>query len=454
MRLGSNVSDAITPDPLISIPMISGCLVVWETGHIPLSHRRRTNKNADIPSSRTDINLYGSHPFFFDVRSPTTDGKQYTELIGRPAQMPYWSFDIDYMDQYKLYALDPVNFPADQMKIFLDTLHQNGQKYVLIVDPDMNEIANFDTAPATPNSTLDDPPYKINNYGSKRPIISNTIPPAALHYGNIAEYNVHNLFGLLEAKATFELYLWESVAASARKALGLRYYLLPYLYTLMYEAHTKGIPIARPLFFSIPEDVNTFEVHSQFLLGKGVLVSPVLNQGAVFVEAYFPAGNWFDLFNSSNSVSVDSGKNITLDAPLDHINIHVREGNILALQGEANTTQEARKTEFQLLVVVNNSGNSTGEVLLDNGVDVEMGNEGGNWTLVRSNGRVVGNNVLVSSQVVNGEFALSQKWVITNVTFIGLQKPGNGTNGQFSSVEITELSLPLGQEFKLERSIS
>lgn len=185
-----------------------------------------------------------------------------------------------------------------------------------------------------------------------------------------------------------------------------------------------------------------------------MLVSPVLNQGAVSVEAYFPAGNWFDLFNYSNSVSVDLGKNITLDAPLDHKNIHVREGNILALQGEANTTQEARKTEFQHLVVVSNCGNNTGEVFMDNGVDVEMGNEGGNWILVRFNGGVVGNNVLVSSQVVNGEFALSQKWVITNVTFIGLQKPGNGTNGQFSTVEITALSLPLGQEFKLERSIS
>ena len=42
----------------------------------------------------------------------------------------------------------------------------------------------------------------------------------------------------------------------------------------------------------------------------------------------------------------------------------------------------------------------------------------------------------------------------SSVTFIGLQKPGNGTNGQFSSVEITELSLPLGQEVKLERGIS
>lgn len=66
----------------------------------------------------------------------------------------------------------------------------------------MNELANFITSSSTSNSSLDNPPYKINNGGGKRPIGDRTVPATALHFGNVTEYNVHNLYGSLESRAT------------------------------------------------------------------------------------------------------------------------------------------------------------------------------------------------------------------------------------------------------------
>lgn len=108
-----------------------------------------------------------------------------------------------------------------------------------------------------------------------------------------------------------ELYLWDSVAKSARKALGLRYFLLPYLYTFNYDAHNTEAPIAHPLFFSFPQDRETYAVSKQFLLGPGILISPVLCNKTISVNAYFPKGSWYNL-NDMTIVVKSSGQYVTL----------------------------------------------------------------------------------------------------------------------------------------------
>lgn len=71
----------------------------------------------------------------------------------------------------------------------------------------------------------------------------------------------------------------------SRRALNIRYSILPYYYTLFYKTHQEPDPkspvamVVKPLFFEFPSDINTYEIDRQFLIGSGILISPILEQG-------------------------------------------------------------------------------------------------------------------------------------------------------------------------------
>ncbi|THD18365.1 Lysosomal alpha-glucosidase, partial [Fasciola hepatica] len=108
---------------------------------------------------------------------------------------------------------------------------------------------------------------------------------------------------------------WSANATAAiRAALRTRYHLLPYIYSLFFRAHLNGTTVARALAFEFPEELVTYKINTQFMLGSCLLVNPVLDEGRTYVEAYVPTGEWVDLSNGARIVSVGQAKNF--EAPL------------------------------------------------------------------------------------------------------------------------------------------
>ncbi|KAK1425658.1 hypothetical protein QVD17_21013 [Tagetes erecta] len=228
-----------------------------------------------------------------------------------------------------------------------------------------------------------------------------------------------------------ELYQWKSVAKSAKNALGMRYKLLPYLYTLTYEAHTTGAPIARPVFFSFPNITKLYELSTQFLLGSSLLVSPVLDKHQTKISAMFPPGTWYNLFDLTRAVIAKETESFSLDAPLHVINVHLYQNTILPMQRGGMISKEARTTPFTLIVTFPagaTNSEAKGKVYIDNDEHPEMGLGNGESTYVEFTAKVENGYVKMWSDVEEGEFAVSKGLVIEKVTVVGL----SGVHGEFA----------------------
>ncbi|XP_067668991.1 sucrase-isomaltase, intestinal-like [Haliotis asinina] len=155
----------------------------------------------------------------------------------------------------------------------------------------------------------------------------------------------------------------------AKEALITRYKLLPYLYTLMHNAHARGDTVMRPLLFEFPNDPVCLSVDEQFLLGPALLVSPVLNKGQTTVTAYFPEGRWYDYFQGE-TVAVNKDY-LDLDTPLEKFNLHVRGGHVIPWQVPAITTNSSRKNKMGAIVALDKEGRAEGELFWDDGESID-----------------------------------------------------------------------------------
>ncbi|KAK7679584.1 hypothetical protein QCA50_017294 [Cerrena zonata] len=195
----------------------------------------RTLWSRDAYGVPNNTNLYGNHPIYYEHRTTGTHGvfltnsngmdikiddtngtsleynviggildfyflagsetnpaevtKQYSEITGTPAEVPYWGFgfhqcrfgytdyvhvanvitnysaasipletmwtDIDYMDRRRIFTLDPQYFPLNRVREIVDWLHAHDQKYIVMTDPAVAYAVGEDYAPLDRGSALD-----------------------------------------------------------------------------------------------------------------------------------------------------------------------------------------------------------------------------------------------------------------------------------------------------------
>jgi alpha-glucosidase (family GH31 glycosyl hydrolase) len=117
-----------------------------------------------------------------------------------------------------------------------------------------------------------------------------------------------------------------------RTFVGLRYALLPYIYTYSRIAHDTGLPLVRGTYLEFPDQEAAYANDQQYLFGRELLVAPVTQPGdgrPVRREVFLPAGcAWFDHFTGD---MYEGGRSIIHECPIERMPLFVRAGSILPM---------------------------------------------------------------------------------------------------------------------------
>ncbi|XP_054421516.1 neutral alpha-glucosidase C [Pteronotus mesoamericanus] len=152
-----------------------------------------------------------------------------------------------------------------------------------------------------------------------------------------------------------------------REAIRERYALLPYWYSLFYRVHVASEPVIRPLWVEFPDELETFGVEDEYMLGSALLVHPVTEPKATMVDVFLPGSNevWYDCktFTPWEGVST-----VKIPVTLDTIPVFQRGGSVVPIKTTVGkSTGWMAESPYGLRVALSTEGSAVGELYLDDG---------------------------------------------------------------------------------------
>jgi Glycosyl hydrolases family 31/Domain of unknown function (DUF5110)/Carbohydrate binding module (family 35)/Carbohydrate binding module (family 6) len=116
----------------------------------------------------------------------------------------------------------------------------------------------------------------------------------------------------------------------AEQFMRLREALIPYLYTLSWQASTTGLPMTRGLYLTYPEAPEAYAFDREYMLGDQMLVAPITSAGnTASTQVWLPPGSWTDYF-TGKTYTGPSVQTITDD--LTKMPVFIKTGGIIPMQ--------------------------------------------------------------------------------------------------------------------------
>lgn len=112
----------------------------------------------------------------------------------------------------------------------------------------------------------------------------------------------------------------EELLAHLARCTAMHVKLKDYLKECVAEAQKRGIPVMRPLFYHYDEAELRTE-KTEYLLGRDILVAPVLKEGTQSRSCILPKDRWVHLFTGKEY----NGGTVEIQAPLGQPPVFIRK---------------------------------------------------------------------------------------------------------------------------------
>lgn len=182
-----------------------------------------------------------------------------------------------------------------------------------------------------------------------------------------------------------------------KKYTELRYQLMPYTYSLAWEARNTGLPFMRSLWLHYNADKKSRAAGDEFLWGRDLLIAPIYKPGAVSREVYLPEGGWYDWWTNERSAG---GQTVTRAVDPGIMPIYVRAGAIIPFDPVRQYTGE--KVNEPTTIRIYKGANGEFSLYEDDGISLEY---------------------------LNGKYALTQ-FLWNDKASVLTIKPGVGSKGE------------------------